>query len=285
VPSTPDPIVATTRDGRVVTIHPETGAELDELATANDLASGASFAEHRGTLARAAGGDVYVEVEILAGSGEPASWIYRLPAGGGAAELVVEGFAPAISPDGSTLAYARGVYESEVVLRELASGEERVIAARTEPPGEEFPDPIAALRFSPDGGRLAVTWSYEGSMLAIVDVGATSLHDAEQLFAAEPGCLSLGEWLGLGRLAAAVETSFPYCSNASEEIAGTGRVAFFEDDEEQTAASIALPTFARSLAADGESIAVVTFDDRLVRFDGGAAAPVALGDGFTQIIW
>jgi hypothetical protein len=277
------PLLAATRDNRVVTIDPVTGTELDELTTAEDLAAGAWIMDHRTVLARSVNGDVYVEIEIPYANAEPDPRIYRLPAGGGAPELVVEGFAPAVSPDGATLAYARNTFESEVVLRDLASGDERVISAAADPPGEEFPDPVAALRFSPDGSQLAVTWLYEGSSAGIVDVAAASLADEHHLVPASAGCLGHSVWLGDHRLAVAVETSFPYCGQVDDATPGTGRLAVFDGESEESSASIPLPTFARSVAVDGDTFAVVTFDDQLVRVENGAAQ--VIGSGYTQIVW
>jgi hypothetical protein len=282
VPSPPRSLIAATRDNRVVTVDPATGAVLDELITADDLVAGAWIMDHRTVLARGIDGDVYVEVEIPY-SGEPKPRIYRLPADGGAPEFVTEGFAPAISPDGETLAYARGNFESEVVLRDLATDEERVIAAAIDSPGEEFPDPVAGLRFSPDGTELAVTWTYEGSYAGIVDVAAASLAEERRLAAGSAGCLGQSAWLGADRLAIAVETSFPYCGADSEEAPSVGRLAVFEHDAEDAAKAIPLPTFARSLAVDGDTFAVVTFDDVLLRIENGTATPI--GAGFTQVIW
>ncbi len=281
-PAMPRPLVATTRDNRVVTIDPATGTELDELTTAEDLVAGAWIVDYRTVLARSVDGDMYVEVEIPYTS-QPEPRIYRLPAGGGAPEFVVEGFAPAISPDGTTLAYARGMFESEVVLHDLATGQERVISAAIEPPGEEFPDPVAGLRFSPDGAQLAVTWFYEGSYAGIVDVAAASLADERPLAPESAGCLGHSVWLGADRLAVAVETSFPYCGQIDDESPGIGRLAVFDGDAEDPSASIPLPTFARSVAVDGDTFAVVTSDDVLMRVEGGTATPI--GQGFTQVIW
>lgn len=96
--------------------------------------------------------------------------IYSVPVAGGPSTAIAAGVQPAISPDGTRLAFAREpasgggpVYQScgprspvSLVIRNLATGAETSYPG---PPGAAGPlvFPISHLSWSPDGSRLAVS--------------------------------------------------------------------------------------------------------------------------------
>lgn len=101
--------------------------------------------------------------------------IYSVPVSGGTPAEVTAGMLPAISPDGTELAFAREPYSAypatpactgdvsgatpgkdfQVVVRTLATGAEKVYPAA--PATEDLPLPISHLSWSPSGGTLLVS--------------------------------------------------------------------------------------------------------------------------------
>ncbi len=88
--------------------------------------------------------------------------IESVPAAGGRASVIAPGAMPAVSPDGTRVAFVRrpsgcgqpgsATGSPEVVVRDLASGRETVLRAGSHPAGS-----VPELSWSPDGRRLLVT--------------------------------------------------------------------------------------------------------------------------------
>jgi hypothetical protein len=102
-----------------------------------------------------------------------AAGIESVATGGGSPRFVTAGVLPAISPDGTELAFVREQYGGgvspvafgcpvtaasasvEVVVRDLATGAEKTYPA---PPGQDgLISPVSHLSWSPDGGTLLVS--------------------------------------------------------------------------------------------------------------------------------
>lgn len=114
--------------------------------------------------------------------------------------MIADGAAsPAISPDGTRLAYVERAQFAGVVMplviRDLATGEEQRFTYEPIAGGEPFPDSLSGLAWSPDGTQLLFTDSYEQSMVGILDPSTdTFLSDATFL----PGELEGAGWIDDG---------------------------------------------------------------------------------------
>jgi hypothetical protein len=97
---------------------------------------------------------------------------------GGPPTRIGAGRLPSASPNGSTLAYARGGVGDSLVLRDLATGKERVLAAKKRPAST-----FRTLSWSEDSTTLFVFWEWKDTEGYIeVDVRtATSLDDARNI--------------------------------------------------------------------------------------------------------
>lgn len=102
-------------------------------------------------------------------------YIYSVPVAGGTPTQVTAGALPAISPDGTELAFVREPFTAypyepigcsgnmgatpgndfQVVVRDLASGSEKVFPA--DPSTASLPVPVSHLSWSPSGGDLLVS--------------------------------------------------------------------------------------------------------------------------------
>lgn len=119
--------------------------------------------------------------------------------------LVEDADLPAISPDGSRLAYVRGLdgppadgAPQQIVVRELSTGAEHVIGG-FETGGGPAAMAIRALEWSPDGERLLFGDSYEEHRAGILDpTTATSVSDALPL----DGTVIAAAWLNNDEVAA-----------------------------------------------------------------------------------
>jgi hypothetical protein len=106
-------------------------------------------------------------------SGEPVvASIWKIPFQGGRAAKFADNAAnPAISPDGQLIAFGTGTPIHRLVVRELATGRERIADVGG----------LGTMRWSPDGRRIAITsWGEDASFVRLVDVDATELHVGEQ---------------------------------------------------------------------------------------------------------
>lgn len=97
---------------------------------------------------------------------------------GGPPTRIGAGRLPSASPNGGTLAYARSGFGDSLVLRDLATGKERVLAAKNRPASTFY-----TLSWSEDSSTLFIFWVWEDAEGYIeVDVRtATSLDDAKKI--------------------------------------------------------------------------------------------------------
>jgi hypothetical protein len=199
VPPTADGLpstIFTVARGAVLELESTTGAVVRVLHAAAD-GWAESFALDRGNNRAFVG-------EMLAGCG---SQMVSMPLDGGPSTVVGAGVQPALSPDGSHLAYVAqlwartatepvtpegiGCAYSVLVVRDLRTGEEREVLPPRFVPGEPSTGSWelggGAIKWSPDGLRFAYLLGYEGASTYVVDlvsltatlVAATSAIDAE----------------------------------------------------------------------------------------------------------
>lgn len=171
------PAVALTDDGRLVTLDPATGAEVRQVAT------GLTIGAWDGLLAVSPdGAHAYVVDGALPGDGEPPT-IQRITLADGAAQDVAQGWSPAVSPDGSTLAFLAArpgddPYTSlGLNLLDLAEGSVRYL------PDDEWCEcerVVTTPAWSPDGTQIAIGVGW-GGLLSDVDVVVVDLATAQTL--------------------------------------------------------------------------------------------------------
>jgi WD40-like Beta Propeller Repeat len=169
----PPPIVAVTTAGALVTLNPATGAVASTLVPAGVLGDEISVSQT---------GMVYFAVKQGC-----SSEIEAIPAGGGTAADITAGSVPAVSPDGTKLAFTTqpsltiGCSPSttnlsalyRLVVRTLSTGSE--VSFPMLPASQEtgLPGPISHLSWAPDNDRVAVSVSQiednEGWQVDIVD--------------------------------------------------------------------------------------------------------------------
>lgn len=171
-----DAAVAVTDDGRVVLLDASSGEETRELMSGvptddpakNDVAVTRDQAE------------AYVAVPSQESGGD--THIVRVPTAGGDHEVVVaDGSSPAVSPDGSTLAYAVhvgdvGDPDPRLVLRNLVTGEEVRFAGTDEPLFY-----ISDVEWTADGSEVVFTVGEINTGVYAVDRNATSMDQARRL--------------------------------------------------------------------------------------------------------
>jgi hypothetical protein len=116
--------------------------------------------------------------------------IWSVPVAGGTPKKIVEGSVPAVSPDGTRLAYATQYREANcaqdlsryaVRVRSLDGGGTRTLAVPAEQ--QALPSPVSHLSWSPDGSTIAVSLSSvqdnEGWGLRVVDPGRDRYYVGE----------------------------------------------------------------------------------------------------------
>jgi heme exporter protein D len=164
------------------------------------------------------------EVMSVAATFEPGA---EAPEGDGVV-AVGAGAVPAVSRDGTRLAYAARRGEPtesctpDVVVRSLASGEERVFAGarrETEPPAS-----VTELRWSP-GGSVAVTLEWEGEWTVLLDPSSDSSLEGRSTIGPKDSewAASSVDWLGDGRIVLSSWCCYP-------EHAQRGRLAIVAVD-------------------------------------------------------
>ncbi len=159
-PATRPPIAAVTTGGALEVLDPATGAAERTLAT-GAVGDSVALSPNGRTVYFVVARGCQREIESV-------------PAAGGTPAPVVEGTAPAVSPDGTALAYARQPNESTpgcqmatgnpasefaVVVRRLATGSETTYPLSPQAVASGLPMPIMHLSWAPDSRRLAVSVS------------------------------------------------------------------------------------------------------------------------------
>jgi hypothetical protein len=151
------PIVAVTKGGALVRLNPATGATEQTLVPAGVLGDDISVS---------AGGTLYFAVK----SGCTGK-IESMPADGGTPTVIVYGSVPAVSPDGTMLAYASEPDQSSgcmagssdpvslyhLEIRTLAGGATSTLPAVPAGRDSGLPSPISHLSWSSDNVHLAVS--------------------------------------------------------------------------------------------------------------------------------
>ena len=170
---TPPAIVAVTKGGALVTLNPATGSVSSTLVASHVLGEEISVSST---------GMVYFAVKHGC-----KSEIEAIPAAGGTAASLAPGSLPAVSPDGTKLAYANQptlaigcipgssdmVPLYHLAIRTLSSG--ATVSLPMVPAGQDsgLPAPISHLSWAPDNDHLAVSIDAvednEGWNLNIVD--------------------------------------------------------------------------------------------------------------------
>jgi len=163
-------IAAVTTAGALVLIDPATG-NITRTLVSGGVTGGEIAASPDGSV-----------IYFAQGAGcRPA--IEKIPAAGGTPAAVVTGSLPAISPDGTKLAYASepspvnqncfASTSAKVVVRSLQTGAEQVFPLPPSVRTSALPLPVSYLSWAPDGTRLAVSTAAvqdnEGWGLDIVD--------------------------------------------------------------------------------------------------------------------
>lgn len=177
VPDQGEPVaVAVDADGRVVVLDIEDGdvdrVLLEGIAVDDPAKNGIAVAPERG--------EVFV---TRPERGDEPTELVKVALDGSGSESLGEGIAPSVSPDESFLAYVRFV-EREVplpapvlVIRELDTGEERVLAREDERDFHFIPD----TAWTADGDRVAFVAGEIVTGLYLVDADAETLDDAERI--------------------------------------------------------------------------------------------------------
>ena len=186
-PATDASILVATTDGRLVVLD-QSGAEVREAASATPGPTDSlTF-----TIAVAPGGDV-AYVDRAGDTGCAGAVIERVDLATGISEAVADGEAPAISPDGSKLAYTRCATEgggfAGVVVRDLESGEEQQWALPVT--GKNV---VRFLSWAPDSQQLAYVLSLSDNDFPLQEVrlvdtatGGGSLADGRLVYSLPEG--------------------------------------------------------------------------------------------------
>jgi hypothetical protein len=155
--ATPPEIVGVTTAGALVTLNPTTGVVQQTLVPSGVAA---------GEVSVSPGGQVFFVVDDGCGR-----TIEEVPIGGGPVVVIAAGSAPAVSPDGTKLAYAsQPQYSSncqpvssdldewyQLEIRSLSSGATVTLAALPAAQDTGLPHPISHLSWSADNDHLAVS--------------------------------------------------------------------------------------------------------------------------------
>jgi hypothetical protein len=158
----PPTIVGVTTEGALVTLNPTTGVVEQTLVPSGVIGDEAVG----GAISVAPSGMVFFIVHNGCGS-----TIEEVPVGGGTAAVIAPGAAPAVSPDGTKLAYvSQPQYNpdcqpaspdpdewSQLEIRTLSSGATATLPAVPAAQDTGLPHPISHLSWSADNTHLAVS--------------------------------------------------------------------------------------------------------------------------------
>lgn len=175
----PDEVAAVLGDGRLVILDSDSGEIRRTLLEGIEVDD-----PTKNGIAMSPGGDrvFVVRPESPQAGGHE---LVAVPAEGGQPEVVAQGRAPAVSPDGTTLAYVevevpeeqRARPEPGIVLRDLDTGDERRLVREQE---RQFHF-IVETEWTADGEELAFIAGEIQTSLYVVDAGAESLDGARRL--------------------------------------------------------------------------------------------------------
>ena len=167
VATTPTEIVAVTGAGALVTLNPTSGTVEQTLVPSGVLGGEVSVSR---------AGVVYFAVSRgCSGS------IEAIPIGGGTPAFIAAGNDPAVSPDGSKLAYAaepqcapNAVHTWALAIRTLSNGATASLPAMPSAQAGGLPYPISNVSWSPDNDHVAVSieasQDNEGYGVNLVDI-------------------------------------------------------------------------------------------------------------------
>lgn len=171
----PETIAAVLGDGTLAVLDADSGEVQERLLDGIDVSDPA-----KNGIAVSPDGEAIFVVRPATDVTVPHD-IVRVPVDGSTTEVVAQGRAPAVSPDGETLAYVAvepdpGTEQPhpEIVLRDLTSGDEQRLV-RDEEPGFQF---IVDVAWTADGAQLAFVAGEIQTGLYLVDVAAAGLDDA-----------------------------------------------------------------------------------------------------------
>jgi hypothetical protein len=177
-PARPSTLVAVTTGGALVLLNPANGQITSTLRDSGVVGDSLAVSPD--------GTSVFYEV----GDGCQHQ-VWRVGTDGSGAELVAaDGSKPALSPDGTELAYATQYFDCfpdgtltagyHVVVTDLGNGAERRFPMPPEAAASGLPAPITHLSWSPDATSIAVSISAsesnEGWRLAVMDPRADSYY-------------------------------------------------------------------------------------------------------------
>jgi DNA-binding beta-propeller fold protein YncE len=296
-PPRPATLAAVTTSGAVVLLDPSSGAVTRTLVPSGAVGDAIAVSPN--------GQTVYYEV----GTGCQHQ-IWRVPtAGGSATEVTSAGSAPAISPDGTKLAYARQDFvtdtgscapsgditsDYQLVVLDLATQAAKRYPMPRQMASSGLPAPIGHLSWSADGSHLAVSITSvqdnEGWNLHIMDpsTDATYLSDSSTGDVPMPGAAQNsyyreGVYLPNGKLFAIRQCCGGWPPN-------TTSVALLEIDPAsgQVMSQVAIGLTDRDhtsldASADGHWLLYLSGHDLEVSQDG--AKPTVLASGFVAAAW
>lgn len=276
------PLVGLTWDGRLLLrlLDPGTGEVRSEVAPDIGLPAGRTLAvTPDGTAAFVTAAPVDRGWDSL---------LYRVSLADGSAQQVADGWDPAVSPDGRTLAFVgpQPGDESETLfavhLLDLATGAVRYLTGEQYCGCELLP---GEPTWSPDGRQLAVGLGYPDSEysvdLAVVDVTGAGAAGPPQLLDA-PAAGPDGRaryraspaYLPDGRLATLLMTDEPAVDGLGEDVPVPVGVELLDPDSGAVTGTVALPELERTarvgLSTVGDRVVLVVHD---VGDDGAAYAP------------
>lgn len=170
-PGPAHPLIALTAGGDVVRVDPRSGSTetlLTGLPTTDPAKTSITVGPD--------GEQAYVSHPA---DGDAVGRIQRVTVANGTAETVASGINPSVSPDGRTLAYVGdGPGGLALILRDLASGEERTVPAGFDGNPAAW---LGQAAWSRDSARLYVPRGLEGSNLFGLDADAATFDDATVL--------------------------------------------------------------------------------------------------------
>lgn len=162
-PGTQPGIIAVTTGGALVVLNPSTGAVTRTLVPSGLAISPIGPVDADEIAVSPDGGTVYFTDRANCTDN-----IESVPVSGGTPAIITTGELPAISPNGSELAFTRQddadcngsqnwAQNYSVVIRTLSTGSQTVYPMEPDDAGQVLPDPIAHLSWAPGGGQLAVS--------------------------------------------------------------------------------------------------------------------------------